>query len=72
MCTHVEECGTRGCVWRKWLGAPGWRPTLDSGSGHEVMVHEFEPCSALTGRRLLGILSPPLSVPLRSALPLAK
>ena len=37
----------------------GKHPTLDSGSGHDLMAHEFEPClgSVLTEWRLLGMLS---------------
>ena len=37
-------------------------PTLDFGSGHDLMVHETEPASgsALTAQSLLEILSLPL------------
>ena len=47
------------------------RLTLDFGSGHDLMIHGFEPPSGsvLTLHRLLGILSlsPSLSVPLPPA-----
>ena len=41
-------------------------PTLDFGSGHDLMVHGLEPCVGLysvTVWSLFGILSLPLSVP---------
>ena len=40
-------------------------PTLDFGSGHDLMVHEMEPVfgSVLTAQILLGILSPSLFAP---------
>ena len=45
---------------------------LDFSSGHDLMVCEFEPCVGLCADsmhgRLLGILSPSLSVPLQLVL----
>ena len=38
--------------------------TLDFGSGHELMVPEFEPHVRQTARSLLGILALPLSLSL--------
>ena len=42
------------------------QPTLDLGSGHDLMVHEFEAASGsvLTAQSLLRILCLPLSAPL--------
>ena len=52
--------------WSAWVARSVKFPTRDSGSGHDLMVHEMEPhigiCSALTARSLLGILSLPLSL----------
>ena len=49
-----------------WVAQSVEHPTLDFGSGHDLMVHEFEsPASGsvLTVRSVLGILSLPLSAP---------
>ena len=45
-----------------WVAQSVKRPTLDFGSGHDLMVCGFEPTldSRLTAQNLLGILSPSL------------
>ena len=54
---------------KKFLSQGAWvaqlveHLTLDFGSGHDLMVHEFEPCVRLCADCLLGILYPSLSVP---------
>ena len=42
------------------------RPTLDFGSGHDLMVHGFKPCLSpvLSVQSLLGVLSLSLSLSL--------
>ena len=48
------------------------RLTLDFGSGHDLVVHEFKPrirLLALTAQSLLGILFPSLSAPLPLSAP---
>ena len=49
-----------------WVVQVVKRLTFDFGSGHDLMVLEFEPPSGseLTAQSLLGILSLPLSLPL--------
>ena len=53
--------------WLTW-GAPGWlsRLSIDFGSGHGLIVHEFEPhigLSAVSTEPALDPLSSPLSAP---------
>ena len=53
-------------LWGTWVAQLAKRPTFDFGSGHDLMVHEFEPTlgSVLAAGSLLGILCLPLSLPL--------
>ena len=48
-----------------WVAQSVKCPTLDFGSGHNLMVHEIQPCvsSALIAWSLLGILSLPFYLP---------
>ena len=52
-------------VWGTWVTQSVKRLILDSGSGHDLPVYEFELArgSVLAGWTLLGILSLPLSAP---------
>ena len=52
--------------WGAWVAQSVKRPTLDFGSGHDLMVADIKPAlgSALKALSLLGILPLPLSLPL--------
>ena len=52
--------------WGACVLQPVKHPTPDFGSGHDLMVHEFEPHVGLCadGTELLGIPSFPVSLPL--------
>ena len=52
--------------WGTWVAQPVERPTLDFGSGHDLVVHEFKPLielSTVSAEPALDPLSPPLSAP---------
>ena len=53
-------------LWGDWVAQLVKHLTLDFGSGHGLMVHEFKPCMGLlsdSGESVRDSLSPLLSLP---------
>ena len=64
-CNQLLPFGGKSPSRSTWMTEMVERPTLDFGSGHDLMVHGINPCldSSLTVQTLLEILSLPLSLP---------